>query len=454
MTIEELKQRLADLQESAQAIQAKADAEKRDLTEDEAKQLEQIFADFDNTEADIKRRERIAANDAKLKAPAGRRTAPAQVQNSGREEDDEPAAGRRVFVPPSNQHERNRWGWKSFGDFASAVHSACTNRGTDSRLQNAATTYGSEGVGADGGFVVPPEFRAGIMQKVTAEDSLLSRCDPLETSGYAITVPKDETAPWGTAGIQAYWDGEAATLTQKKPALENVTIRTNKLTCLVPVTDELLEDGPALGSYIQTRAPNVIDFKVTDAIINGSGAGQPLGILNSPSTVSQAAEGSQAAGTLHGLNIVKMWARMPAAWRATAVWLIHPDIEPLLMSAGLQVGNPAQSTFTGGQLIYMPPGGISGSPYGTLLGKPVLPYQSCKAPGTVGDIIFASMGQYAALQKAGGLKADSSIHLYFDQDLTAFRFRFRLGGQPWWSTAISALNGSTTYGPFVTLAAR
>jgi HK97 family phage major capsid protein len=448
MTIEELKARLAELQEQATAIQATADAAKRDLTAEEEAQLEANFAEFEKVEKDIKTRERLAANGAKINAPAPRKAAPNVVAS------DDPLEASDIRAARSTPAERGRWGWKNFGDFAYAVKNAVLGKGPDDRLMNAAlSTYGNEGVGADGGFAVPPEFRTAIMQKVSGEDSLLSLSDQLTTGGYSITVPKDETTPWGTAGIQAFWDGEAATMTQRKPALENTTIRLHKLTALVPVTDELLEDAPALGSYVQSRAPTVIDFKVSDSIVNGSGAGMPLGILNSSCLVTQAAEGSQTADTLHGLNIVKMWARMPVAWRANAVWLIHPDNESQLMTVGLQVGSPA-GTMTGGSLLYMPPGGLSGAPYGTLLGKRVIPTQVCSAIGDVGDIIFASMGQYAALQKAGGLKSDSSIHLWFDQGVTAFRFTFRMGGQPWWSSTIAAKSGSGTYSPFITLAAR
>lgn len=453
MTIEELKARLAELNETAIAIQAKADAEKRDLVSEEEAQLEQVMADFEKTEADIKRRERLAAQGTKLTASAGRQVPASQPRAAG--DTSVPLPAREVRAGVSTPAERNRWGWHNFGDFTAAVRNAAVGRAVDTRLENASlTTYGNEGVGADGGFAVPPEFRATILQKVTGEDSLLGRCDPLETSGFSITVPKDETTPWGSAGIQGYWDGEAVAMTQKKAALENTTIRLHKLTCLVPVTDELLEDAPAMGSYVQRKAADVIDFKVTDAIVNGTGAGQPLGILNAPCTVSQAAESSQVAGTIHGKNLVKMWARMPARWRTSGVWLVHPDAEPELMQAGLQVGPAAAGTATGGTLIYMPPGGISGAPYASLFGRPVIPIQSCPAVGTAGDIIFAAMNQYAALQKPGGLRSDSSIHLWFDQGVTAFRFTFRLGGQPWWSSAISAKSGSTTYGPFVTLAAR
>ena len=51
------------------------------------------------------------------------------------------------------------------------------------------------------------------------------------------------TTPWGSGGIQAFWTGEAEAITQSKPVLEDVTLRLKKLSCLVPVTEELMEDG-------------------------------------------------------------------------------------------------------------------------------------------------------------------------------------------------------------------
>ena len=62
----------------------------------------------------------------------------------------------------------------------------------------------------------------------------------MTTSSNTITFPKDETTPWASSGgLQAYWDGENDQLTQSKVALKEHTLRLNKLTALVPVTEEL-----------------------------------------------------------------------------------------------------------------------------------------------------------------------------------------------------------------------
>lgn len=352
------------------------------------------------------------------------------------------------------------WGWNGFAEFCAAVKVASNPDGgagvekARTRLLNAPTTYGQEGVGADGGFAVPPDFRTEIMRKVFAEDQLLQRTDQIPTASSGVTLPKDEAAPWSSTGIQAYWEGEANQLQQRKPALENSTIKAHKLTALVPVTDELLEDAPAMGAYVLRKGPEVMNTRINDAIVRGTGAGMPLGILNSGCLVSVAKETSQAAATLLGANVIKMFSRLYAGWMADSVWLVNNDVLPQLLQLNIPIKNVAGTENVGGQPIYVPAGGLRDQPFDTLLGRPVLPIQSCSTLGTVGDIIFASLKQYGAVVRASGIRADSSIHLFFDYGVTAFRFTFRMGGQPWWSAPLSPKNGSTTIGPFVVLETR
>ncbi len=146
---------------------------------------------------------------------------------------------------------------------------------------------------------------------------------------------------------------------------------------------------------------------------------------------------------------MKMWSRLYGPARQNAVWLINQDVEPQLNA----IGFPSGAT-TVQFPIYIPPGGLSGAPYSTLLGKPVLVTQACSTVGTQGDIILTDLKAYLAAQKVGGLRAETSIHLWFDYDITAFRFILRIAGQPWWSSAISPLNGANTLSYYVTLDTR
>jgi HK97 family phage major capsid protein len=452
--IQKLKDRLVELHASSTAIQNKADLEKRDLTVDERKEIDALAAEFDDVESDVKRRERIAIQSAALAKPGQRVTQP------------EPLPQAATTQQPSNglqntrlrtQEERQRWGFNTAGEFYKSVKNAAVSpQNIDPRLiQNAAlSTYGSEGSAADGGFAVPPEWRGEIMKQVMGEDSLLGRCDQQPVSGNTITYPVDETTAWQTSGgILSYWDAEAATITQSKPSLRDLTIKLHRLTALVPVTEELLDDAPAMTNYVTSKAGEKMAFKVNDAIVNGTGAGQPLGILNAACTVSVSKESSQSNDTFFGVNAVKMMARMPAASFSRSVWLVNQDVVPFILQLGFVVKNP-DSTAAGAGALYLPPNGLANSgPYGSMLGRPIVVTEACPTVGDVGDVILADLTKYLAVVK-GALRSDVSIHLWFDQNTTAFRFVLRMNGQPWLSAAIARKSGSNTLSHFVTLAAR
>jgi HK97 family phage major capsid protein len=454
-TIDSLRARLVELHEISKGIQAKADAAKRDLNADEQTELDAVMAEFDQVENDIKRRERIVAQETRLGQPAGRTVPPQPIENTAPTRS-APADGLRN-TRLTTVEERQRWGFQNMGDFCSSVRRAVQNPGNmDQRLiQNAAiSTPGSELAGADGGFAVPPEWRAEIMGLVDAEGSLLSMTDQQRVAGNTITFPIDETtAHQSTGGIQAYWDSELDTITQSKPQLKDLTMKLSRLTALVPMTEELLEDAPAMAGYVTRKAGEKIAFKVNDAIINGTGVGMPLGILNAPCKVQVGKISSQVADTIHAKNVVTMWSRLPAASQRTAVWLVNQDCLPSIYQLGFAVTD-GTTTNVGAGALYMGPGQMAnGAPSGTLLGRPIVVTEACPTVGDAGDIILADLSKYLAVVK-GSMKSDVSIHLWFDQNATAFRFVLRMNGQPWLSTAIARKSGNNTLSHFITLEAR
>jgi HK97 family phage major capsid protein len=444
--VQELRDSLLDLNEQVQVIQAKADGEKRDLLEDEDDAINELLAKFKKTEKEIERRERIDAQTDKLMESAGRVTEPQQPEPQHITDKAAPAQSTnrpRIQI----MEDKGKWGWRSFGEFAASVRPASRNGGmVDPRLvQNAPTTYSSEGVGADGGFAVPPDFRQAIMEKVMGEASLMGLTDQMQTSSNTITFPKDETTPWdASGGLQAYWDGENDQLTQSKVALKEHTLRLNKLTALIPVTEELMSDAPALDGYLRRRVPEKFDSKLNLAIVQGTGTGQPTGILNSGSLVSVAKTSSQVADTINHENLLSMWSRMYGPSRQNAVWLYHQDIEPQINSLGFATSATAVP-------IYMPPGGLSATPYGTLMGRPMIQTQACETLGDKGDLILVDLNQYITVTKTSGIRADTSMHLWFDYDTMAYRFIFRVAGEPWWNSAITQRDGSNTLSWAVTL---
>lgn len=426
-----------------------------ELTAESEARVNAIKAEFDAADVQIAKLEAFEAASAKMQAA---------VQAPARKAVDAtvlPRPGATSFTGGDHAGATaGAFGFRNLGEFAKVIQAASSspNRSpadVDPRLGKlyAATlsTYGSEGVGADGGYAVPPDFRAEILKKLDGEEQLLPLTTQITTASNSVTLPADEQTPWASSGgVQAYWTSEATAITQSKPALRNVTVRAEKLAVLVPLTEEVIADASALSSWLMAKVPEVMNYKLNSAIIAGTGVGQPAGIIGAGGTVSQAAEGAQTAATVVYANVIKMYSRMRAANRKNAVWIANQEIEPQLMSMVVPAGAASTSSYP----AYLPANGLSGKPFDTLLGKRVIYSEATSALGTVGDLIFADMSQYLSLVKGGGIRQDMSMHLWFDQDTMAFRFILRVGGQGWWQSTITRPGAKATFGSFVTLAAR
>lgn len=399
----------------------------RAMTEEETAQFNALEAEIKGLEATIQAANDLEARNAALNTP--------------------------VNQPIWAEPKKNDKPWKSLGEQLAAVRNAALPGGSvDPRLTIKAASGLNESIGSDGGFLVEQDFVAELLKRAYETAILASKIKkiPLSTNANSLKINAiDETSRvngsrWG--GIQAYWEGEAEQYNAKKPKFRPMNLNLKKLTGLCYATDELLEDAAALEAVISEGFAEEFGFKIDDAIINGTGAGMPQGIMNSNSLVTVAKEGGQAAATIAVENIVKMWARCWGRSRQNAEWYINQDIEPQLYTMSLAVG-------TGGVPVYMPANGLSGSPYGTLFGRPVIPLEQCQTLGTVGDIILGDLSQYVAIDK-NGINAASSIHVRFDYGETAFRFTYRIDGQPIWNAPLTPFKGSNTLSPFVALATR
>ena len=97
---------------------------------------------------------------------------------------------------------------------------------------------------------------------------------------------------------------------------------------------------------------------------------------------------------------------------------------------------------------------VSAAPGGTLLGRPVIFNEHSRSIGQAGDIQFVNPNGYEAFRKQNGVSFADSIHLYFDYNIRAFRWVFRIGGQPVLSKPVTPANGNTTKSHFLALAER
>ena len=207
---------------------------------------------------------------------------------------------------------------------------------------------------------------------------------------------------------------------------------------------ERLAQYRALRTQTQHELAEAYRWLVSEAIVNGDGVGKPLGFFatGSPS-VSVAEETSQAASTIVAANVTKMYARL-LDYRG-AFWLAHRSTFPQLMTMSLANIN------TGVVSLYTPPAGAPAPNGGMLMGLPVYLTEHCQELGTKGDLILVSPNGYAARKRTPDPEFASSIHLYFDYNITAFRWTFRFGGMPLLSASVAPANGSDNLSHFITL---
>lgn len=344
-------------------------------------------------------------------------------------------------------------GDQGWGEFAIDVKETAYGRKSERLEKYKAAGAGlQENTDSEGGFLVPIEQSNELLTMGEAQSQLMPRVRklPMNSNTLKLNYIKDTDRSGGTlfGGVRMYWTAEEGTPTASKPALGQVTLSLNKLFGLAYATSELIEDSPiSIGPWLSSQFAEAFGWQMDYEIINGSGAGRPLGIINANALISVVIESEQAAATIVPQNIIKMYARMPSRNRQNAIWLANEDTLSQLMTMTLTVG-------TGGVPVWLPANGLANQPYDTLMGKEIVYTEHCQTLGTAGDIFFTDLSQYLMGMKSTGVRADTSIHLKFETDETAFRFIYRVDGKCPWPAAQTPRHSSDTLSPIIAIAVR
>lgn len=348
--------------------------------------------------------------------------------------------------------------FETLGRFLQAAISAEGMDGpSDPRLLRQAVASGhGEAVGTEGGFLVPPDFASQIWERAFAFGRILQRCERLPlTRGNTLVVPAiDQTnraaGSW-TGGVRLSWTAEGQQIADSELKFAQVKLALRKLAGLAYITDEMLQDGPALEAAIVRLFGLEAAAVIEDSIVNGSGAGVPLGVMNSAALITVPKVAGQPADTVLPANTAAMMARFPASSRPTGVWLCSVETEAALAQSYTTV-TEAGAAVGGVPSPHYRPAGADGCVYATIGGMAIIPCEYTARLGDKGDLILADFSQYAVAEKEPGIL--SSIHVRFIHDETGIRFILRVDGAPLWNSPLTQRNSTLTASPFVTLAER
>lgn len=422
--LEKLRARLKEITARCQAILEEVGEEA--MSDEQQKEFDELDAEFKQVTAKIDRAERVARQSEAMEASTGRVVDPGAARTP------------RIETREAREADEN-WNFTDMADFAMAVFNSHPQAGGefDTRLAisaDAPTNFHRESGSAEG-FMVPPAMRREIWELVFDDSdlNLLAETDNEPTESNSVTLVKDETTPWGATGVQARWAAEGSKLTPTKLETEGEQQKLHKLFVFVEATEELMEDAPRLANRLTRKSAQAIRWEASDKIIYGTGAGQPFGYFNSPALITVTKEAGQAADTIVVNNISKMFSRLWGPSVARSQWITNSDTLPQLI--GLTIAN---------QPIWTPPNaGFARAPGGFLLGRPVRFSEHAKTVGDKGDIQLVDLQSYYTATKRSGIKFASSMHLFFDFDMQAFRWTFRLAGQPFLSKPIATPNAAT-----------
>ena len=226
-------------------------------------------------------------------------------------------------------------------------------------------------------------------------------------------------------------EGEGAKQTGK---LRTIMLSAIKAGIFVDMSSELLEDGLGMDAQLDRAMRLSIGYGLDNFFINGSGAGEPLGIRNCNSRITVAKEAGQGAKTICWENLCKMFSRMYSPGQNRAIWLCNNNAIPQLLTLSIAVG-------TGGSYIPVLQA-ESGSGTFKILGRPVIFTSHMPTLGSADDIMFCDLSQYVIGMRRDIRLEKSNIPGWVN-DLLSYRALLRFDGQDSWGSPLSPEHGET-----------
>ena len=296
------------------------------------------------------------------------------------------------------------------------------------------------------GFLVPEEMRSEILSLALGQSIVRPRATVITMGSLTQSIPfVDVTTNVGSVfgGMIFYWTPESGEILTSQAKFGRVKFEANKLTGGAAVPNELFADAASLNSWLNFAIPQGLAYYEDDAFFNGSGAGQPLGLLNSPANIAVT---RATTSEVNSADIFGMYARMLPQSLGSAVWVINQTVLPQLLGLTIAVGSAG-----GSHVGLIQNGTVAGAPAMTMLGRPVVVTEKVPALGSLGDIGFYDFNYYLIGDRQS-MTIESSTHSRFMNDETELKVVERVDGRPWIQSALTPKNGSTL-SPFVRLAA-
>jgi HK97 family phage major capsid protein len=202
----------------------------------------------------------------------------------------------------------------------------------------------SEGVDANGGYLVPTEFENQIVTALDDNNVVRGMANVIRTTA-------ERKIPVAASHVQANWTAGNAAYVESNPTFGQKTLDAFKLTALAKVSIELLQDSAFdLQAYLAGEFGRAFGIEEETAFCVGTGTGQPTGIFGA----SGGTVGVTAAATnkITADELISLVYALKKPYRRNAQWLMNdttvaeirklkdPTTGSFLWQPSMQMGEP------------------------------------------------------------------------------------------------------------------
>lgn len=417
MDIHELREARNNVLDQMEELNEIALAEERDFTDDEQAEYSKLESQADSYDKRIARQEKLRERRSHAAPEKPERRATEQPQVEARDYDSTD--------------------FKDLADFTRSV----LFKPNDQRLRHLYFEARDDlemGTPAQGGYLIPDQFQAEILQFNARGTVIRPRATVIEPGGAPdakVQIPVlDQSGTNGVyAGVQVSWIDEGGEKPETNPTFDQIELEPQEVAAHTVLTDKVIRNAPELEMIVRNLLTGGIAAAEDVAFISGDGNGKPTGFIGHASNI---AVNRETANSVSYLDLVEMYSRMYLG--GNPVWLVTQRVLPTLMTM----------EDTQGGLIWQPGNARDGVP-NTLFGYPVVVSNRMPALGSEGDVVFADLDYYL-IKDGSPLAIAASEHVHFTSNRTVIKAFKLTDGRPWPNSPLQDENGETV-SPFVVL---
>jgi len=336
-------------------------------------------------------------------------------------------------APPGAALDGYPWA-SSWGSYLRAIRD-------DEAAQRVILNAWTERVPGEGGFLLSESLRGELLfylaESIIWPQAMVIPAETYRTGMPALDNPSQASGQQGLGGVEFAITEDSKAIPATSGVFGRLFLEARKIAALIAeVPNELIDDAAeAMGDLLGRVIGLGYAWFVDDLAFNGTGVGEPQGIMYSPAAYPV---NRGTSSEVLSADVVAMLKALHPASKKKATWLMSEDVFDYLLELYEVVG-----TAPSGQMIPPPQTLRFNSATGTweLHGVPCEVSDHQPQIGTPGDLMLADLSLYVFAERAAMEVELSSQGRGFISATTDIRIKGRLDGRYWPQSTYTLRNG-------------